>query len=472
MAWWVNQSDGSPFMAEPWVLPNDCGTMWDRGVQAMIDAEVPLEVWSPAGSFGGRSDVYFACSDVGMGWTTATLRFKIDSLLEVLKWRGLGGLSHRLLERIDVDLVRGGVVLCVPRDHCYQEYDRGSNRPVGWEQDVDFIDRLGLLLDRDQYLCRAIFPRFLVRTFPGLAKYILRVPAPARPFCDVRFDDIAVLWEEDGKVLVSEAPAEETSNVAVCMHGSVRSFVEPTVYNSIRKHVVDSLHATTLRIFLLLNLSSVSCTYCPDRRVQTNILQDLQPALAALGSEFIASLAIEPPCCWPDLEPGLSYEDCFFDQLSCPVQWRGKRACAGKIRQHEEGYDVAFDWVLDIRPDLHWAFDLGDVRRFRRGCLYSSYASWSELSDRVNLVPREMFDDFVGAFDSSGHAGLFTCWTDAEIKEHCPNYGSCGCRLWHHLRLAVAPLSGCTLQLGNASPSCKLKRLPRTIYSKYEAKVD
>eukprot|EP00747_Dinoflagellata_sp_TGD_P115445 gnl/TRDRNA2_/TRDRNA2_172160_c0_seq2.p1 gnl/TRDRNA2_/TRDRNA2_172160_c0~~gnl/TRDRNA2_/TRDRNA2_172160_c0_seq2.p1 ORF type:complete len:152 (-),score=15.96 gnl/TRDRNA2_/TRDRNA2_172160_c0_seq2:239-634(-) len=130
--------------------------------------------------------------------------------------------------------------------------------------------------------------------------------------------------------------------------------MSPNAYESLRDNVVRSFNASFTRLFYVLNLTSANITQSHFQFSRQVSLQDVMPAVNAVGDHLVASIDIEEACCWPKLALGRAYSDCFFDQLSCAAQFAGKQQCLSNIRQHEQRQNISFDWIFFTRPDLIW----------------------------------------------------------------------------------------------------------------------
>lgn len=470
----ANQSD-----LHRWYLATTCtATLPDKW---HLLFEKRKEIFRFLGDSSERSGFQLDCDDIQMGWRVAQFRLDVDEYVRQLRLLRPGWIANKFQRRVDRLLLHSGVALCIPMDCLIKEF-RGWVTPeahVRMElgshitlQSLMLEPGSDVTLQRSfsNFLCSAIFPLFMWLWLGEPRKLFLgHLFAPLGDICTVKLDDIRPVWERRNELLSADLPASSThpSSVAICLSGLARTFSKPQVHYSFRKHVVDSLNASLLKIFYTLNLTSVNSTFAEQPVSQVLTLSDLMPALSVVGLEYLAYVTLEPPCCRPQLRHGLAPEDCAL--LWCHAQWRAKRICANNIRTYEQAFQVSFDWVLDTRPDLVWHLPLGDVRTFEHGRFYAIYARWWGIpGDHLFFLPRNMLDVYASAFHVPEEPGRFTCILKSEVEVMCPSsssYPDCGCMLRHHLERQMFEFRMCTWQFGNESPSCPYRKLPDAMRS-------
>lgn len=297
------------------------------------------------------------------------------------------------------------------------------------------------------------------------------LPAALDEDCSAGVAHIGSSWRLDlmaNKVVHPTIFDVEPPNVAICITGGVRTFTMPEVYESLKENVVNSLGGSITKLFFVINLTSTSSHNCESRNHSSFVFQasykDLIPAFDALGQNLIACIEVEPDCCWPKLGNGLQYSDCFFDGITAPPIWRAKQACATKVIQYEQTYDMKFDWVMFVRPDLTWYFPIGDIRHFEHGHVYMGVHSLTDLDPRWALLPRELTSIYTSAFslsDPGTDAHEFFCLTKSEALEIRIE------RQYNRTSSCDDGGPGCTLARHFAKHNVPVKRIPLEIAGKF-----
>mmetsp|Transcript_39005 Transcript_39005/g.69264 ORF Transcript_39005/g.69264 Transcript_39005/m.69264 type:complete len:501 (-) Transcript_39005:4-1506(-) len=429
-----------------------------------------------------RTSHHYKCRDQGYAWHPVSFRFnafsyllRLNSTEPDLVMKFQRSITHYINFAEDF-------MLCVPLLQCLEDLhgleSARSNEarcflaPGPHCSSNDFAQNSTLKLSPEEshLLCSVLLPVFLMMRFK-MVEFFWYMPAAWDDECVAGIINIGTSWQLDLIATETHHPAAflvEPPSAAICITGGVRTFTMPQVYRSLKDNVVNSLNSRMTKLFLVINLTSSSSHSCEHRNHLSFEFQttysDLFAAFDALGQNLIASVEIEPGCCWPKLGNGLQYSDCFFDGITAPAIWRAKQACATQVVEYEQTYDKRFDWIMFVRPDLYWQFPIGDIRHFEHGHMYMSLHSLTDLDPRWALVPRELTSVYTSAFsltnpDTDAHEYFCLTISEAmEIRLERQDNRSSSCD-------DGGP--GCTLKRHLVKHNVSVKRLPLEIIDKF-----
>lgn len=461
------------------IAPGAWDYRWSRCANAALWAGVNHSLFQFGPPAGRRSTLHYQCADQGpvggiYEFKVLSLLFNVSGYLE--RTEKLAKHDHALQqfrEKVDLEQLQSGLAICAPVGVCLKELE--GTRAMR-HRDLEWWMRLSNLTvaAAGHFLCGALMWSFLGQEF-DILRVLLDLPIPHPSECTAAFASAGADWIDDARAAAMSSGTSSISSptLAICVQGAVRSFTRPEVHLSLRDNVVRSLNASSTRIFYVLNLTSDSCTWCGNREVREVSLAEVTHAMAAVGQHLTGSLTLEPPCCWPELSPGLDYSDCFPDNLAAPVQARGKQVCENAIRAYEFSYDMKFDWVLWTRPDIRWRFPLGDIRYFSPDHVYAPYSEHLELSDLFALVPERSMHHYMGAYrDWTVPGHKFFCITrsvEARARQgrvcdfpgidgcwRC-GFGSIGCLLEKYLLANGVPLRRIPFELVERTRKAELE---------------
>jgi hypothetical protein len=217
----------------------------------------------------------------------------------------------------------------------------------------------------------------------------------------------------------TEVPTSVTTPlVGFCFSGGVRSMA--VVFDSLRRNVVDAIQPDASRRSIIFNLQTTN--ECDSNPVNVGTAGHVQQCeeMTEISSELVenGSIAALFGNATMHVDNNLDCNHTFaVNQSVCCrkrrtalnppsgngfwayAQYLRRRLCIEHLRQAERERNVAFDYIVLMRPDLYFFEALPPATYLSRlrHVLASSKEEGQPPGDYVYLMPRELMDAFDGA---------------------------------------------------------------------------
>eukprot|EP00439_Symbiodinium_sp_Y106_P040594 s274_g4.t8 len=195
---------------------------------------------------------------------------------------------------------------------------------------------------------------------------------------------------------------------AACIVGHLRTLGNPLVYQNLRQNALDSLHFSELRTILVTEFGNsvpenVSASLAEELRSKnpTRSWREVAHALEAIAPDVILNVAVAEEGDPPDRKCSDTYP------RSCNAQWKRLELCMAQVLTMEQQRGKPFDWVIRLRPDMHFSVPLGDIRIYDPDHVHLPVGSWTDPHDTFALLPRRFAPIY---FSTRQYGGTEYCW--------------------------------------------------------------
>jgi len=157
------------------------------------------------------------------------------------------------------------------------------------------------------------------------------------------------MWKKSQTMSVSDLLCSnyKRPNVALCLTGSPRTFVNPITHRTIQENLIKAFGGD-FKVFMRLHSQDQSAFQPSSESIDDKDLKVAIDSLSPAKVSFVEQNNLLK--CNPNAE----FKECNSYEMALVGQLRSMQACMEDIEAYEKQENTKFDFVMKTRPDAQW----------------------------------------------------------------------------------------------------------------------